>query len=47
MTSDSQALVADKLAIREFVDRWIITSDAGLWDEFLALWHDDGFMAAT
>ncbi len=37
----------DKIAIRELIDRWIITSDSGLWDEFLDTWHDDGFMAAT
>jgi hypothetical protein len=43
----TDTLLADKIAIRELVDRWIITSDAGLWDEFIATWHDDGFMAAT
>lgn len=43
----SDTMLADKQAIRELIDRWIITSDAGLWDEFMATWHDDGFMAAT
>ena len=43
----SHSVLADKQAIRELIDRWIISSDAGLWDEFLATWHDDGFMAAT
>ncbi|MBX2823125.1 MAG: nuclear transport factor 2 family protein [Gammaproteobacteria bacterium] len=37
----------DKSAIRELVDAWIIYSDAGLWDDFLELWDEDGFMTAT
>jgi len=41
------SLLADKHAIRELIDRWIIASDSGLWDEFMTTWHDDGFMAAT
>ena len=40
-------LVADKLAIRELVDQWIIASDSGLWDLFDEVWHADGVMAAT
>ena len=38
---------ADKQAIREIVDQWVIYSDAGDWERFAALWHDDGFMSAT
>lgn len=37
----------DKHAIREIVDQWVIFSDAGDWDRFAALWHEDGFMSAT
>ncbi|MBN8294602.1 nuclear transport factor 2 family protein [Rhodobacter sp. NTK016B] len=44
--SDTDTL-ADKLAIRELVDQWIIASDSGLWDLFAEVWHDDGVMAAT
>lgn len=44
MTDD---LAADKRAIREIVDQWVIYSDAGDWERFAALWHDDGFMSAT
>jgi hypothetical protein len=40
-------LVADKRAIREIVDQWVIYSDAGDWDRFARLWHDDGWMSAT
>jgi hypothetical protein len=39
--------LADKLAIRELVDQWIIASDSGLWPLFDEVWHDDGLMAAT
>lgn len=37
----------DKHRIREIVDQWVIYSDAGDWDRFAALWHDDGYMSAT
>ena len=40
-------LAADKQSIREIVDQWVIYSDAGDWDRFAALWHDDGWMSAT
>lgn len=38
---------ADKRAIREIVDQWVIYSDGGDWQRFEALWHADGFMSAT
>ena len=37
----------DKLAIRELVENWAIWRDAGLWDRFRTVWHDDGRMMAT
>lgn len=40
-------LAADKRAIREIVEQWVIYSDAGDWERFAALWHDDGWMSAT
>jgi len=33
--------------IRQVVEDWAVYRDAGLWDEFAALWHDDGWMTAT
>lgn len=39
--------LSDKLSIRELVDRWVISSDSGLWDLFGEVWHADGIMAAT
>ena len=40
-------IIADKRAIRELVDNWIIFSDSGNWERFAECWHEDGFMAAT
>jgi hypothetical protein len=40
-------VAADKRAIQELIDQWVIYSDAGDWDRFAALWHDDGWMSAT
>jgi hypothetical protein len=37
----------DKLAIRELVENWILWRDAGDWDRFRTVWHDDGWMMAT
>ncbi len=37
----------DAFIIRDLVDKWVIYSDAGEWDRFAALWHDDGWMSAT
>jgi hypothetical protein len=40
-------LTADKLAIRELVENWVIYRDAGDWERFADLWHADGWMTAT
>ena len=37
----------DRLAIRQLVENWAIWRDAGDWDRFRTLWHDDGRMMAT
>ena len=37
----------EKLAIRELVENWILWRDAGDWDRFRTVWHDDGRMMAT
>ena len=34
-------------AIREVVENWVIWRDAGDWDRFATVWHDDGWMTAT
>src|SRR4051794_23969676 len=38
---------ADRLAIRETVENWVVWRDAGDWDRFATVWHDDGWMTAT
>jgi hypothetical protein len=40
-------LGADKLAIRETVENWVLWRDAGDWERFATVWHDDGWMTAT
>jgi SnoaL-like domain len=39
--------MTEKLAIREVVENWVIWRDAGDWDRFRTVWHDDGYMMAT
>jgi hypothetical protein len=40
-------LYADKLAIREMVENWVLYRDAGDWERFATVWHEDGWMTAT
>jgi hypothetical protein len=37
----------DRLAIRDLVESWALWRDAGDWDRFRTVWHDDGWMFAT
>jgi SnoaL-like domain len=37
----------DRQTIRELVENWALWRDAGDWDRFQGVWHDDGFMMAT
>jgi hypothetical protein len=37
----------DRLAIRDLVEDWAVWRDAGDWERFRTLWHDDGRMMAT
>lgn len=43
MTSD----IFEKLAIREVIENWVVWRDAGDWERFRTVWHDDGRMMAT
>lgn len=38
---------ADRLAIREVVETWVVARDSGDWETFRGTWHDDGYMMAT
>jgi hypothetical protein len=40
-------LTPDHLAIREVVENWVLWRDAGDWDRFRSVWHEDGYMMAT
>jgi hypothetical protein len=39
--------MAERLAIREVIENWVLWRDAGDWDRFRSVWHDDGRMMAT
>lgn len=39
--------MAQKLRIRESVENWVLWRDAGDWDRFRSVWHEDGWMMAT
>jgi len=39
--------IADKLAIREVVENWVLYRDMGDWERFATVWHSDGWMTAT
>lgn len=42
---DQQLL--DRLAIRDLVENWAVWRDAGDWDRFATVWHEEGWMSAT
>ena len=37
----------DRLLMRELVENWVLYRDAGDWERFRTVWHDDGRMMAT
>jgi len=39
--------MADRLAIRDLLENWVVWRDAGDWDSFARVWHEDGRMMAT
>jgi hypothetical protein len=39
--------IIDRLAIRTLVENWAVWRDAGDWERFRTVWHDDGVMTAT
>jgi hypothetical protein len=41
------SLLQDRLAIAETVQNWALWRDAGDWERFATVWHDDGWMTAT
>ena len=39
--------MADRIELRELVENWAVWRDAGDWERFATVWHDDGVMMAT
>jgi len=37
----------DRAEIRDLVENWVLWRDAGEWEKFRTVWHDDGVMMAT
>ena len=37
----------ERLRIREVIENWAVWRDAGDWERFRTVWHDDGRMMAT
>ncbi len=37
----------ERMAVRELVENWALWRDAGDWERFRTVWHDDGRMMAT
>jgi SnoaL-like domain len=44
--SDAQA-IRDLIAIRDIIESWVVWRDAGDWERFATVWHEDGVMMAT
>ena len=40
-------VLADKLAIREVIDNWVLWSDSGDWQRFATVWHAGAWMTST
>ncbi len=38
---------AERMAIRELLENWVVWRDAGDWERFRTVWHPDGRMMAT
>ena len=43
----SESGLSDQAQIVEVVQNWALWRDAGDWERFRTVWHDDGWMTAT
>ena len=41
------ATLLDEQRIRRLIERWAVWRDAGDWERFATVWHDNGWMTAT
>ena len=46
-SNGDESRLKDKLEIIEVVHNWALWRDAGDWERFRTVWHDDGWMTAT
>lgn len=46
-TAPDESIDVSQTLIRKVVEDWVLLRDAGRWDEFERVWHDDGWMTAT
>jgi hypothetical protein len=47
VTATLPSEVLDQIQIRQLVESWAVWRDAGDWERFKTVWHDDGVMMAT
>lgn len=47
MQPDALDRIVDRLAVQELLQNWVVWRDAGDWERFRSVWHDDGRMMAT
>jgi hypothetical protein len=45
--SSSDFTQSARARIRKVVEDWVLLRDAGFWEDFARVWHDDGWMTAT
>jgi hypothetical protein len=43
----NDANFVERMAIRDLIENWAVWRDAGDWDRFATVWHEDGWMSAT
>lgn len=46
-TIPTPAVEEDRRLIRQLIENWVVWRDAGEWEVFRTVWHDDGHMMAT
>ncbi|AHH94501.1 nuclear transport factor 2 family protein [Kutzneria viridogrisea] len=47
MNSTFALTILDELLISDVVEKWALYRDAGDWERFRRVWHEDGYMSAT
>jgi hypothetical protein len=43
----TEPISEDRQLIRDLIENWAVWRDAGDWERFATVWHDDGYMMAT